>query len=145
MTWVPYLQQVEASIDALIAAGGLPELIWANRLDVSETGGRPEDYYIAWAMQLLSSETLELGSASESAGATPPVRLVGDLEFNHYVPAQDGTAALHSAAQAIRAYYRMRISGPISYGEPGPPQLLAIEPGGWLRYIQRVPFEIEDA
>ena len=144
MTWVPWLQQIEATIDE-VADEGLPTLVWALRLDVDTDGGRPDAYHIVWAMHLTGSETLELGSAGENAGGSPPVRTSGELEFNHYVPARDGTASMHSAAQAIRAYYRFRESGPVNFGEPGPPQIIGIEDGGWLRFIQRVPFEIEDA
>jgi len=88
---------------------------------------------------------LEVGWALEDASGSPPDETTGEIQFDFYTRAPDGAGVIRNYSQTIRSYFRGVEASGVRYGVPSPANFLGTESAGWVRYVQRVPFTIEDA
>lgn len=142
MSWVVPLQAIEDRTQQLTDGEfGLPA-IWGPSLSPEN---RPSTIHIVWNVITFGTEPLEVGWSTEDAAGSPPDETTGEIQFDYYTRANDGGGVVRTYSQTIRAHFRGVTESGVRYGVPSPANFLGTESAGWVRFVQRVPFTIEDA
>lgn len=142
MSWVLPLQAIEDRVEDLRTGEQDLPLYWGPSLHADR---RPTSLHIVWNVITFDTQPLEIGWAEEDAGGSPPDETTGEIQFDYYARASDGSGTVRTYSQTIRAHFRGVTASGVRYGVPSPANYLGTESAGWVRYVQRVPFTIEDA
>lgn len=142
MSLILPLQSIEQRILLLVdEAANLP-LVWGPATNANNA---PNTLHIAWNVITFATTPLEVGWALASVDDAPPDETTGEIQFDFYARATDGTAPIRQHSHTIRGHFRGVIANGVRYGSPTTAEWIGTQPDGWIRYVQRVPFTIEDA